>query len=316
MRHLAAGAQDLHRRRVLTCGPRAKLNVTRGPKFSWNKFFDRMYGRVFRADVFSHSANAAFYFCFALFPLLYFLISVFALILGSSQTLRGELSLYLAQIMPWSVYQLVETTIDEIVTTATGGKLTLGLLVTLWFASAGVDGIRVGLNAVYSREETRPYWRTKLQSIGLTFVGSLLIGIVLAMVFYGWQMFGYLLGSLGVESPPPWLLVMIQWITILIVMFAACEIIYNFLPDFKRFRWIRVTPGSVVAVGLWLVLTTGFRIYLSYFNTYNRTYGSLGAMMILMLWLYLTALTILVGGAINAVLEEMRRRIGGEENAA
>jgi membrane protein len=84
-------------------------------------------------------------------------------------------------------------------------------------------------------------------------------------------------------------------------------VIFNLLPDFKEFHWIWITPGSIVAILLWIILTTAFRTYLGYFNTYNRAYGSLGAVIILMLWLYLTASALMVGGAINAVLHQMRR---------
>ena len=89
-------------------------------------------------------------------------------------------------------------------------------------------------------------------------------------------------------------------------MLFACEIIYNLLPDFKKFRWAWVTPGSIVAIVLWVVLTSGFRLYLGYFNSYNKAYGSLGAVMIMMLWLYLTASALMIGGAINSVLLELR----------
>jgi membrane protein len=83
-------------------------------------------------------------------------------------------------------------------------------------------------------------------------------------------------------------------------------VIYNLLPDFKEFTWLWVTPGSLVAILLWIVLTNIFKFYLGYFDTYNKAYGSLGAVMIMMLWLYLTALALMIGGAINAIVHEMR----------
>ena len=97
---------------------------------------------------------------------------------------------------------------------------------------------------------------------------------------------------------------MIQWASILLIMLFACEIIYNLLPNFKKYRWTWITYGSIVAIVLWIVLTSGFRIYLSYFNSYNKTYGSLGAVIIMMLWLYLTAMALMVGGVINEALAE------------
>ncbi len=274
--------------------------------FHWKRFFVRLYERSFDADIFSRAAQIAFYFSFALFPLLYFLVSLFGLLLESSDGLKNELFSYLRQIMPVSVFDLVRKTVDEIVENSTGGKLTLGLLVTLWSASAGVDGIRSALNAVYELKETRSFWWVKIQSLVYTLVVAILTAVVLAIVFYGWQLVGYGLDAIGFEVTSPWVLVTIQWIAMLLVMLFACEIIYNLLPDFKNFRWIWISPGSIVAIILWIVLTSGFRFYLGYFNTYNKAYGSLGAVIILMLWLYLTATALMIGGAINSVLADLR----------
>lgn len=270
------------------------------------QFFIRLYELVFDTDIFSRAAQIAFYFLFALFPLLYFLVSLFGLLLESSEGFKAELYEYLRQIMPFSVFDLVRRTVDEIIANSSGGKLTLGLLVTLWSASAGFDAVRSALNAVYGLKETRSIWRTKLQSILLTFIVAILVALVLAVVFYGWQLVQWLLAGVGLYVTSPLVLVGIQWIAMLLVMLFACEVIYNVLPDFRKFHWVWITPGSIVAIILWIVLTNIFRLYLGYFNTYNKAYGSLGAVMILMLWLYLTAVTLMIGGAINSVLHEMR----------
>ncbi len=164
----------------------------------------------------------------------------------------------------------------------------------------------VALNSVYGFVDKQAWWWSKLQSLILTLVVSLLAGVVLTIVFYGWQLVQYLTAALGYEITSPLVLVVIQWITTFVVMLFTCEVIYNLLPAFKRFRWVWITPGSVVAILLWILLTTAFRTYLGYFNSYNKAYGSLGAVMIMMLWLYLTALALMIGGVINAVLHELR----------
>ena len=274
-------------------------------EFDWKRFFVRLYERSFDADIFSRAAQVAFYFSFALFPLLYFLVSLFGILIESSEGLRGELFSYLRQIMPASVFDLVRKTIDEIVANSTGGKATLGLIVTLWSASAGVDAIRSALNAVYELKERRSWMRTKAQSLLLTFVVTILAAVVLTTVFYGWQLVQYALASIGLEVTSPLILITIQWVSTLLVMLFACEVIYNLLPNFRTFRWIWITPGSIAAIVLWILLTSGFRIYLGNFNSYNKAYGSLGAVIIMMLWLYLTASALMIGGAINSVLHEM-----------
>jgi len=274
-------------------------------EFPWKKFFLGLYAKATDNDIFSHAAQVAFYFSFALFPLLYFLVSLFGMVLDSSQGLRDELFANLRQIMPLSVFDLVRKTVDEIVANSTGSKATLGLVVTLWSASAGVDAIRNALNSIYELKESRPWWRTKLESLVVTLVITVLSAVMLATVFYGWQLVQQALALVGLMVTSPLILVSIQWISTLIVMLFACEVIYNFLPDFRKFRWVWITPGSIVAIILWLVLTTAFRTYLGYFNSYNKAYGSLGAVIIMMLWLYLTASSLMIGGAINAVLHEM-----------
>ena len=275
-------------------------------QFEWKRFFIRLYGLSFDADIFSRAAQVAFYFSFAIFPFIYFLISLFGLLLESSDSLRTELYTYMRQLMPPTVFDLVKKTMDEIVANSTGGKVTFGLIVTLWSASAGVDSLRSALNAVYEQKESRMWLKTKAQSLFFTFVVTVLVAIVLGVVFYGWQLVQLGLAGVGLQVSSPWVLVTVQWIAILLVTLFACEVIYNLLPDFKEFHWIWINPGSVVAIILWIVLTMGFRFYLEYFNTYNKAYGSLGAMMVTMLWLYLISVALMVGGAINAVLHEMR----------
>ena len=273
--------------------------------FNWKRFFVRLFERSFDADIFSCAAQVAFYFSFALFPFLYFLVSLFGIVLESSDELRKELYSYLHQIMPFTVFDLVRKTIDEIIANSTGSKATLGLIVALWSASAGVDAIRSALNSIYGLKETRSWWRTKLQSLFFTFVVTILALIVLVIVFYGWQLVQYALSGLGLVVTSPLVLVSIQWISTLIVMLFTCEIIYNLLPDFRKFRWIWITYGSLVAIILWIISTSGFRIYLNFFNSYNKAYGSLGAVIIMMLWLYITATALMIGGVINAALAEL-----------
>ena len=273
---------------------------------NWKDFFWRLVERAFEADIVDRSAQVAFYFTFAIFPLIYFLVSLFGLILESSDGIKSELFAYLHRLMPIAVFELVRKTIDEIVVNSTSGKATLGLIITLWSASAGVDAIRNALNAAYALKETRSWWRVKLQSLVLTFVVTTLAMFVLVIVFYGWELVQYTLATFGFEVSSPLLLVGVQWIATLLVTLLVCEIIYNLLPNFRRFEWKWIMPGSVVAILLWIIFTGGFRLYLGYFNSYNRAYGSLGAVIIMMLWLYLTALALMIGGAINAVLSEMQ----------
>jgi membrane protein len=271
----------------------------------WKEFFLRLYAKVDSTDVFNRAAAVAFYFSFALFPLLLFLVTLAGMVLDSTDSLKRDLYRYLFQIMPVSAYNLVRTTLDEIIESSSGGKLTLGIFITLWSASAGVDTLRNSLNSIYELKESRSWWNTKFHSLVLTFLFITLLTVAIIAVSTGWQMFEHVLELIGLKVESPMLLTGVQWILILAILLFASEVIYNWLPCHRKFHWYWITPGSIVAIVLWVISSGGFRIYLQYFNTYNKAYGSLGAVIILMLWMFLTGTAILIGGAINSVLSEM-----------
>ena len=271
----------------------------------WKRFLAELRKKVTDTDALGNAAQIAFYFSFAFFPLLLFLVSLFGIVLNSTESLKTDLYVYLEQIMPLSAYQLVHDTLEEVVQNSSGGKLTFGLLITLYSASAGVDNLRSGLNSVYEEDEKRSWWWTKLLALLLTLLFIILIGVALVAVAAGWKLAQVGLSSVGIDVTSPWALGAIQWISVLVVLVFVTATIYSVLPSLKEFKWVWITPGAVVAIILWVLLTSGFKLYLQYFNSYNKTYGSLGAVIILMLWMYLTAVAVLIGGAINSVLTEM-----------
>ena len=269
-------------------------------KIELKAFFKRLYEKaLFEEDILSTAAQVAFYFSFALFPLLLFLISLLGIILGTADDLRGELFFYLRQIMPYSAFDLVQKTITEVMENSSGGKLTIGILIALWSASAGVDSLRIALNSVYNLEEKRSWFKTKLVALISTLALTVLIMVATGIVFYGWKFLSLILDTINLPIPSLFFLMILQWITVLVVLLIIYGLIYNFLPYHKPFKWVWITPGAITGILLWLSVSYLFRLYLSYFNSYDKTYGSLGAVIILMLWLYLTALVILIGGIIK-----------------
>jgi len=278
--------------------------------FDWGRFAKKLHGKADETDLFNRAAQVAFYFSFAFFPLLLFLMTLFGIVLDKTDTLQGELYRYLAQVMPASAYQLVRTTMDEIIANSSGGKLTIGLVATLWSASAGIDSLRSAMNSVYEVDETSPWWKLKLQSLLFTFLFILLIGVALTVITAGVKLAETAAGDSDIVK---WTVVGAQWIFLFCVLLFTTAAIYNWLPSFEKFRWVWVSPGALVAIILWLILTAGFKTYLHYFNSYNKAYGSLGAVIILMLWMYLTGLAILSGGTINSVLTEMSPSSGAEQ---
>lgn len=262
-------------------------------------FLVRLGEKITDDDILGNAAQVAFYFSFALFPLLLFLMSLLGIILSDKQELQTELFRILGQVMPASAFELVRKTLEEVTSNASGGKLTIGVLITLYSASAGIDNMRGTLNEVYNLKETRGFIQAKATSLGLTLGVGVLILIALAFVVYGSHLID---GWLPLDSP--YLIAPLQYAVVLAVVLTAFALIYNFAPNHDAFQWKWISPGAVIGVVLWILFSGAFRLYLRYFDSYAATYGSLGAMIILLLWLYLTALVILVGGAVNAIFDE------------
>lgn len=280
------------------------MDLTFGGKYiSVKKFAVRFYDKFFNDDILSSSAQVAFYLSFALFPLLFFLVSLFGIIVGNSDDLRLELFSYLREIMPSSASELVQKTIVEVSANSSGGKITFGLLVALWSSSAGIDSLRVALNNVYGLKEKRSWVKTKLISLSMTLVLIILFSFVIGTVFYGWKFFNLILGGRTLPIESVIILQIVQWITFILVLLAMFGMLYNFLPNKQKYNYHWVSWGALTAILLWVLSTGAFRFYLHFFNNYDKTYGSLGAVIILMLWLYITALVILIGGLINALIE-------------
>jgi membrane protein len=210
--------------------------------------------------------------------------------------------------MPSSAITLVHTTLDEISQARGGGKLSLGLLAALWAASNGMGAISDTLNAAYGVRETRPWWKVRLVSILLTVTLSILIVCALAIVLYGGQLGerAALHFGLGAAFTIVWKI--LQWPIALFFLLVGFNLIYYFGPAVRprKRRWCMI--GTLTAVILWLLVSFGFRLYLHFFDSYSVTYGSLGAVIILMLWFYFTGLAILLGGEINSELEQNCRK--------
>jgi membrane protein len=235
---------------------------------------------------------------------LLFLIALLGSFADSGTELRRNLLTYLRAIVPVSASDLINTTVDEISKKSSGGKLSFGLLTSLWFASSGMGAIIEGLNVAYDVKETRAWWRRTLLAILLTIALAVLIITALALMFYGSRIAEGIANRYGFGAAFTELWTVLQWLFVLVFVFLAFQLIYYFAPDLheQQLRWL--TPGAAVGVILWLLVSFLFGSYLNFYNTYSVVYGSLGAVIILLLWFYLTGVTILIGGEVNAIVEQ------------
>ncbi|HKO97176.1 MAG TPA: YihY/virulence factor BrkB family protein [Pyrinomonadaceae bacterium] len=270
---------------------------------NWKNLAGRLWKRLNDHDIFGGAAKLSYYFLLALFPLLLVLVTLLGYFAEAGSDLRNNLIGYLGSVMPPSAIALVQTTLDEISQARGSGKVSIGLLAALWAASNGMGAISSTLNAAYGVSEHRPWWKVRLVSIVLTLALSVLIVLALALVLYGGQIGERLAEHFGYGALFILIWKILQWPIALLFVMLTFNLIYYFGPSVRpqKARWCMI--GTVIAVVLWLAISFGFRIYLHFFNSYSVTYGSLGAVIILMLWFYFTGLAILLGGEINSELE-------------
>jgi len=207
-------------------------------------------------------------------------------------------------------------TLNEVTRNASNGKLTFGILLTIWFASGGMTAMISGLNGAYELKETRSWIKVHVIAVGLTIAISLLIILALTTVLGGGYVANVVGSYYGLRE-----ITIIAWragqilVAIVFVTFSF-SVIYYFGPDVEEQHWYWITPGSLIGVLVWIAASFVFRAYLHFFNSYSKTYGSLGAVMILLIWLYVTSFAFLVGGEINAQIEHAAARRGHPEAKA
>lgn len=280
---------------------------------TWKDLGKRVWQQVNEDDVFGRAAQLSYYFLLSLFPLLIFLVTVFGFFADAGSDLRQSLLNYLGQVMPGSASELVQKTITEVSEQAGGAKLSFGVLAALWAASNGMGAISETLNIAYNVKETRPWWKVRLVTVGLTIAIALLIISALALLLYGHRIADAIATSYGFSAAFTFTWKIAQWPIVLLFILLSFNLIYFFGPDVKDQSWRWVTPGAAIGVALWLLVSFIFKLYLSYSNSYSATYGSLGALIVMMLWFYLTGAAILIGGEINSEIENAAAKAGAPD---
>jgi membrane protein len=280
---------------------------------SFKQFGRRVWNEISNDDVFGDAAKLAYYFLLALFPLLIFLTSIIGLVLGSGTGLRHAMFNYLSQVMPSSAFQLIDKTMWEVSNASGAGKISFGILAALWASASGVGAMMQSLNAAYDAKETRPWWKQRLTALVLTVALSLLIIGAVVVIFGGSKIAEHLGATYGFSDAFVVTWKILQWPIALGFMLLVFALIYYFGPDLRDQDWKWLTPGSAIGVALWLLVSFAFKGYLHFFDSYSKTYGSLGAVIVLMLWLYLTGAAVLVGGEINAEIENIAAQKGAAD---
>jgi membrane protein len=269
--------------------------------------------KIGKDELSTRSASLSYYFILALFPMFLFLVSLVGVFAGPGSQLRDSIVSGLGRLAPGSASSLVQSVINQTFRNSSGIKLAAGILGALWAASGGMDAVVVSLNKIYDVVETRPWWKQKLTIVGLTVSLAGLIIVALVLVLHGGKIGQAIAAYVGLGDAFRMAWKVLQWPVSFAAMFLSFSIVYYFAPNLDERKWYWVTPGAAAGVMLWLSASLGFRVYLHFFNSYSATYGSLGAVIILMLWLYITGFAILIGGEVNWVIENEDKKTAALE---
>jgi len=275
------------------------------PPGGWKDVLARSWQELSDNSIFLIAGGVTYAGLVALFPALAALVSLYGLVLDPAQVEQQVTAL--AGVVPEQTQQLLSAQLHQLVSASNGALgfgAVFGLALALWTASRGMSGTINALNIAYDQKETRSFVRLNLLALTLT-LGMIVGGlVVIALV----AVLPAIVGALGLGAVTQWLLLILEWPLLMLFIMAALAMLYRYAPDRRVAKWRWVSPGAVVATALWLVASIAFSAYVANFNSYNKTYGSLGAVVVLLTWLYWSAFIVLLGGVINNQAERQTRR--------
>jgi membrane protein len=257
----------------------------------------RTIGDVQNNHTMAMAAGLSYYFVMALFPTL--AVAVAALAYIPVPNLFNEILDAAARVVPPEGMGLVQAIVHSVITSRRGALLSLGLLGSLWMVSSGFSALIEALDVAYDVPETRAWWDQRLLALGMAFVVGLMTLVVLAVMLVGPRFGEWLAIHVGVgpEFVAAWPI--IRWVVAIGFTVLAVELMYFLLPNVKQ-SFKQSLPGAVVAVGVWIALWFGLGVYFQHFADFNKTYGTLGAGIALMVWLYWSGFALLLGAEINS----------------
>lgn len=255
-----------------------------------------------------YAAQIAFFLLFALFPFLLSLTTLLAYVPGPG--LIRMLLRIIGRFAPDDVLYLVEKNLRDLVSVHQGGLLSIGILLSFWTASNAVIAIQTALNAAFETKEQRPYWKVRVIAGLLVVSFTIFVIVSLLLLFFGPRIGVWIasLAGLGNVFAHAWNL--LRWPLILCFMVTALSALYRFAPAVKL-SWHETAPGAISATGAWVAVSLAFSFLVNKFGSYNKTYGSIGTVIVLLVWMYVSGFVILLGGEINARLRELKSENAG-----
>lgn len=269
-------------------------------RLRWRHILAEAAAELVDGKCFGWAASLAFYSFLALFPALLFLVSLAGVL--PVDDLLTRIVTILSRVAPGDVVTIARRQFLQIARAPHVDVLILSLLAAVWSTSSGMLALVDTLNQARRIVESRPWWRVRLIAVALTVALTVGIAIAFAVVMTGPRTAGYAAEWLGLEPQFLWTWRLVQWPLGFALVVAAIGCIYHFAPDGNvDGAWI--TAGSVAAATLWVLVTLGFRLYVSYFADYQKTYGAIGGVIVALLWFYFTSLALLIGAQLDASID-------------
>ncbi|MET1014395.1 MAG: YihY/virulence factor BrkB family protein [Paenisporosarcina sp.] len=274
-------------------------------------FFQELIARIHHVDVTALGAQLAFFFLLSLFPLLIFMVTLLPYLNLQEDHLFSILRTY----APGDVYTLIDGTLDEVLSNRNGGLLSVGIIATIWSASNGMNALIKSLNRSYDLEETRPFFIARGISIIFTLLLITLFVVALALPIFGVQIGTFLFSYFGHENGFLSVWDNIRWTIPPVMIFIVFMLLYWIAPNRKLYLK-SVIPGAIFATVGWIIVSLCFSLYVSSFANYSATYGSIGGIIVLMMWLYFSGTILMIGGQINAVMQERKEKMAMKKAGA
>ena len=259
-------------------------------------FAKDLAGEIKKDHATTLAAAQAYYYLLAIVPLLILLLAILPYLQIDPQRAID----FIGTILPGEIATTFEDTIVGVVTTPSGGLLTFGILGTLWSASNALTAFIEATNQAYDVEETRSFIKLKLTAIVLTLFMLIAVIVALILPIFGGTIIDIISSFLNLPEQTEIIFQVLRWVISIAVMSIVLAFLYKFAPN-KHFPFKEVLVGALVATVLWQVVSLGFSFYVANFSSYSNTYGSLGGLIVLMLWFFLTGLILVIGAEINAL---------------
>ena len=267
---------------------------------SWAELGRRTLKEAWEDNSLDLAAQQAYYFFFALFPALLFVIAVASFF--PLATLIDQVVAMLSRFAPSDVVSIITGAMASLSKQNNGGILTFAFLVAVWSSSGAMVSIITTLNAAYDVTESRPWWKARLIAIGLTVGIAVFILASMFLVIAGPTVAETLATRMHLGEAFKWAWWILQWPIVFALVAVGIGLVYYFAPDVEQ-DWVWITPGSIAATALWLAVSVGLKLYYQLVPNANAAYGTIGGIMVLMLWFYLSGLALLLGAEMNAELE-------------